>query len=293
MDDTQPDWNLLRAFQATAEEGSLSAAARKLGLTQPTLSRQIAALEDRLALMLFERNGRHLQLTDAGKELLPHVHDMQAAASRLSLSASGQRSGLSGLVRITASEVSSAYVLPPILRTLRLRAPQIFAEVVAGDDIRNLMTREADIALRHIRPEQPNLVARLLVERKGYFYATPDYLDKRGRPQSLEDLADHDWIGMGDIPRMLGYLSAMNIHLSEDNFRTRSDSGLVAWEMCKAGLGIAPMDGSIAEPSNTLERVLPDVLEVTFPIWLVTHREVHTSPRIRLVYDLLAEALAA
>lgn len=293
MDHDQPDWNLLRAFQATAQEGSLSAAARKLGLTQPTLSRQIAALEDRLALMLFERNGRYLELTEAGKELLPHVDDMQSAAARLSLTASGQRSGLAGLVRITASEVSSAYVLPPILHRLRLRAPQIVAEIVAGDDIRNLMTREADIALRHIRPEQPNLVARLVVERTGYFYATRDYLDKRGRPETLTDLTQHDWIGMGDIPRMLSYLSAMDIDLSEDHFRARSDSGLVAWEMCKGGLGIAPMDAAIAEPDPTLERVLPQKLVVTFPIWLVTHREVHTSPRIRLAYDLLAEALTA
>ena len=189
MDQDQPDWNLLRAFQATAQEGSLSAAARRLGLTQPTLSRQIAALEGRLSLMLFERNGRYLHLTDAGRELLPHVQDMGEAAHRLSLSASGQQSDLAGLVRITASEVASAYMLPPILRSLRLRAPQIIAEVVAGDDIRNLMTREADIALRHVRPEQPNLIARLLSERKGYFYATTGYLDKRGRPGDLAALA--------------------------------------------------------------------------------------------------------
>ena len=291
MDQDQPDWNLLRAFQATAQEGSLSAAARRLGLTQPTLSRQIAALEDRLALMLFERNGRYLHLTDAGRELLPHVQDMGEAAHRLALSANGQQSDLSGIVRITASEVSSAFLVPPILRNLRLRAPQIIAEVVAGDDIRNLMTREADIALRHVRPEQPNLIARLISERKGYFYAATDYLDKRGRPSDIAELADHDWVAMGDLTRILEYLHAMSLPLSEDNFRARTESGLVAWEMAKAGLGIIPMDEGIAAATPGLERILPEQLVVTFPLWLVAHREVHTSPRIRLVYDLLAEAL--
>ena len=291
MDADQPDWNLLRAFQATAEEGSLSAAARRLGLTQPTLSRQIAALEDRLALMLFERNGRKLQLTEAGRHLLPHVTEMREAANRLSLSASGQRSGLKGLVRITASEVSSAYILPPILRSLRLRAPQIVAEVVAGDDIRNLMTREADIALRHVRPEQPNLVARLLGERTGYFYATSDYLNRRGRPRTIEDLAEHDWVSMGDVPRILEYMHGMGLPITAENFRVGSASGLVAWEMAKAGLGIIPMSAEIADQVPGLERIMPEVLNVTFPVWLVTHREVHTSPRIRLVFDLLAEAL--
>ncbi|MEW9918293.1 LysR family transcriptional regulator [Marimonas sp. MJW-29] len=291
MDQDQPDWNLLRAFEATAQEGSLSAAARRLGLTQPTLSRQIAALEDRLALMLFERNGRYLHLTDAGRELLPHVQDMGDAANRLSLSASGQQSDLAGLVRITASEVASAHMLPPILQSLRLRAPQIIAEVVAGDDIRNLMTREADIALRHVRPEQPNLIARLIAERKGYFYATTGYLDKRGRPETLADLAEHDWIGMGDLKRVLEYMFSLNLPITEDNFRVRTESGLVAWEMCKTGLGIIPMDETVAAGTPGLEKILPDELVVTFPLWLVAHREVHTNPRIRLVYDLLGEAL--
>ena len=292
MDQDQPDWNLLRAFQATAQEGSLSAAARRLGLTQPTLSRQIAALENRLSLMLFERNGRYLHLTDAGRELLPHVQDMGEAAHRLSLSASGQQSDLAGLVRITASEVASAYMLPPILRSLRLRAPQIIAEVVAGDDIRKLMTREADIALRHVRPEQPNLIARLIAERTGYFYAATDYLDRRGRPETLTDLAEHDWVGMGDLTRILEYMFALKLPLTEDNFRVRTESGLVAWQMAQAGLGIIPMDKTIAAEAPGLERILPEVLHVTFPLWLVTHREVHTNPRIRLVFDLLGEALA-
>lgn len=291
MDLDHLDWNLLRAFHATAAQGSLSGAARALNLTQPTLSRQIAALEDRLALMLFERDGRRLSLTDAGRELLGHVQDMGEAANRLALSASGQRSGLKGLVRITASDVSSAFYLPRIVRDIRMRAPQITVEVVADDDIRNLLAREADIALRHVRPEHPNLVAKLLQEKTGHFFATAGYLKARGRPGSLADLAQHDWIAVGEVSRMHGYMEGMGIPIRPEHFRTISGNGLVAWEMCKAGLGICPMDDEVAADTPHLERVLPEHLQVTFPVWLVTHRELHTSPRIRLVFDMLAEAL--
>lgn len=287
-----PDWNHLHAFLVTVEKGSLSAAARALGLTQPTLSRQVSALETSLSLMLFERNGKRLTLTDAGRELIKSAKDMGRAAERLSLTASGQRSGLRGLVRITASDVTSAYLLPSVLRKLRVQAPQITIEIVATDSIQDLMVRDADVALRHVRPEQPNLVARLLREKSGHFYAATSYLDARGRPAQISDLAQHDWVAMGHIDRMQAYMEGMGVPLPTEVFRLNSENSLVAWEMVKAGMGIGPMDDEIARLCTDLERVLPQTLHVTFPLWLVTHREIHTSPRIRLVYDLLAEGLS-
>lgn len=287
----QPDWSHLQAFLVTVEKGSLSAAARALGLTQPTLSRQVSALEDSLSLMLFERNGKRLTLTDAGRELVSSAKDMGRAAEHLALTASGQRSGLRGLVRITASDATSAYLLPNVIRKLRVQAPNISVEVVATDSIQDLMVRDADIAVRHVRPEQPNLVARLLTEKPGHFYATKTYLDTRGRPAEVSDLTQHDWVAMGDVDRMRAYMDAMGVPLPAEVFRLKSENSLVAWELVKSGLGIGPMDDEIASRSPDLERVLPDVLSATFPVWLVTHREIHTSPRIRLVYDLLAEEL--
>ena len=292
MDIDQTDWNHLRAFLATADHGSLSAAARALGLTQPTLSRQIAALESALALMLFERNGRNLTLTDAGRELLLHARDMGSAANRLALAASGQQSSLRGLVRITASDVASVYELPKIVQAIRLRAPQITVEIIASNDIEDLMQRDADIAVRNVRPEQPNLIARLLREKSGHFYASTSYLEARGRPRTLADLTQHDWISLGEITRMHGYMTALNIPIELENFRIISENGVAAWEMCKAGLGISPMDDEVAAKAPNLERILPELLHVSYPVWLVTHRELHTSPRIRLVYDLLAEGLS-
>lgn len=285
------DWNHVHAFLATAEEGSLSGAARRLGLTQPTLGRQVAALEDDLGLMLFERVGRSLVLTSAGGELLDHVRVMGQAADRVALVASGQSQTIEGRVAITASDVYSAHLLPPILQELRTKAPRLIIDVVAADDVRDLMRREADIAIRHVRPDQPDLIARLVREAEGHFYASTRYLDKRGRPKTLKDLKRHDFVGMGQIERMLEYLAPMGFEITLENFKVGSNSGLVAWEMCKQGFGIAPMASDVAEREPGMERILPHEPPIVFPIWLTTHRELHTSRRIRLVYDTLAAHL--
>ncbi|WP_252731303.1 LysR family transcriptional regulator [Lentibacter algarum] len=288
-----PDWGLLHAFLATAETGSFSAAARRLGLTQPTLSRQVAALEEQLGLLLFERHGKRLSITEAGEELCAHTRVMGEAAERVALTASGQRSDLSGHIRITASDIVSAHLMPSVIATVRKVAPLISVEIIASNDISNLMTREADIAVRHVRPEQPELVARLICEAKGYFYASTEMLDRTGRPQSVNDLTKLDWLALGNIDQMVDYMAGMGVPLSPEHFRASSENGTVTWEMTKAGLGVSPMDASVAKTTPQVEALLPSVLEVTFPYWLVSHREIHTSPRIRLVYDILAEAISA
>ena len=285
------DWNRMRAFLATADEGSLSAAARSLGLTQPTLSRQVAALEEELGLMLFERVGRGLVLTAAGRELHNHVRDMGAAADKVALAALGQSQTIEGEVRITANDILSAVFLPRAVARIKALAPNLVIDVIAANDIRDLMRREADIAIRHVRPEHPDLIARLICEAKGYFYASKDYLAARGHPRSLKDLGQHDFISMGDNPRMVGYLSDIGIDLEEWQFRVGSENGLVGWALAQAGLGIIPMDEAVAKHSPDMVQILPQT-SITFPIWLTTHREIHTSPKIRLVFDVLAEVLA-
>lgn len=294
MDNPSPhlDWNHLRAFLATAECGTLSGAARRLGLTQPTLSRQITAFETSLDLLLFERNARSLTLTDTGRALLHNAKEMGKAATAFTLTASGQRSELSGTVRVTAGDIMSWFIMPQVTQQLRLRAPQITLDVVATDTIQDLLQREADIAIRHVRPEQPALIARLIRQKTAHLYASRSYLDTRGRPETTQDLAHHDWIAMGDPRRMRDHLAGLNIPLPVDAFRVASENGLIAWEMAKTGLGIIPMDDDVAAKTPQMEQVLSGIVAIEFPVWLVTHRELHTSPRIRLVFDLLAELLA-
>lgn len=285
------DWNQVRAFLVTAEEGSFSAAARALNLTQPTLGRQVAALEDHLGVTLFERGGRSLSVTESGLELLDHVRAMGEAASRVSLTASGQSQSIKGHVCITATDVLSIYLLPEMLKQLREMAPAIDVEVVASNDVRDLRRREADIAIRHARPVQPDLIAKLVGESSVHLYASHEYLEQRGRPDAVGDLFDAAFVGFDQSDQLLARLNQLDLPLTRDNFKLTSESGSMAWEMVKQGLGIGVMADVIGVRTPGIERVLPDLNLTSIPIWLVTHREHHTSRRIRLVFDLLANSL--
>jgi len=286
------DWNQVRAFLATAEQGSFSGGARVLGLTQPTLGRQVSALEAELGVLLFERIGRSLELTPPGIELLEHVRAMGDAAHRISLVASGQSQTINGLVRITATNVFAAYLLPPAVEELHRIAPQLEIEIVASNHVRDLQRREADIAIRHVRPEQPDLIALLVVEADGYVSASKDYLRQYGRSKSPTDLKGHRIVSSGDHEEMIGYLRRLGLEPTRENFRFGSDCGLVMWEMTRRGLGMCLMASDIAARTPDVERVFPDMEPMTFPVWLISHRELYTSRRIRLVYDFLAEFLS-
>lgn len=285
------DWNQARAFLVTAEEGTLSAAARALGLTQPTLGRQVAALEEKLHVTLFERVGKSLTLTRSGLELLDHVREMGEAAGRLSLTASGQSQAVEGQVCITASDATAAYLLPPVLKRIREIAPGIEIEVAPSNALRDLRRREADIAIRHVRPDQPDIVAKLIRETSAHLYAASAYLERYGRPKVARDLDDAHFIGFDRSDRLLSGLNARGLALTKANFRLVSDSSVTAWEMVKQGLGIGIMAKDIADITPEVECVLPDLEPFPVPVWLATHRELRTSRRIRLVFDILAEAL--
>jgi DNA-binding transcriptional LysR family regulator len=285
------DWNNARAFLVTAEEGSFSAAARALGLTQPTLGRQVAALEGELGVTLFERVGRSLALTEAGLELLDHVRSMGEAASRISLTASGQSQAIEGNVCITATNMMATYHLPEMLKRLRSIAPGISIQVVASNDVRDLTRREADISIRHVRPEQPDLIAKRVGETAAYLYASTEYLNKLGRPDRPEAISGADFVGFENPERLIPVLAPFAPSLTKHNFAYTTESGTVLLELVKQGLGISVLSKEVAALTPGIERVLPDQDPIPVPIWLVTHRELHTSRRIRLVFDFLAETL--
>jgi DNA-binding transcriptional LysR family regulator len=285
------DWNQVRGFLATAEAGSLSAAAKALGQTQPTLGRQVSALEQDLGVTLFDRVGRSLVLTEAGRDLLVHVREMGEAASRVSLVASGQSQSVEGLVRISASDLVAARLLPPVLERLREEAPGVTVEIIASNAISDLMRREADIAIRHVRPHQPDLVARKCRSTSAQLFAATRYLDRRGRPRTAAELADHDFIGFSTaVDRMVAELNARGVPVTAANFRCIADSTVVGFELLQRGLGIALIFKDFVVDMPGMEPVLPEIEPFPVDVWLVTHREIHTSRRIRLVYDVLAEA---
>ena len=286
------DWNQVRAFLATAEEGSLSAAARALGQTQPTLSRQVAALEETLGITLFERAGRAMTLTESGKELVAHVRAMADAATQFSLVASGQSQSIKGRVTITATAALATYYLAPIIRKIHEAAPQITIDILTSNQIQDLTLREADIAIRHARPEQADLIGKLIGETEAHLYASTSYLRQFGAIKSLSDLEAADFIGFDQNEQLVASFAAKGLTVGLDRFRFNTPAGTVMRQLVSEGLGIGILTDDVGLSDPTLKPVLPDQIAFPVPVWLVTHRELRTSRRIRLVYDIIAEELA-
>lgn len=286
------DWNHLKAFLETAETGSLSAAARKLGLTQPTLSRQVAALEQQMGVTLFERVGKAMALTTTGMDLLEHARAMDAAAKTLGLAASGRAEAPGGVVSVSASYAVAAHLLPPIVRQLREAEPAIVIEVISSNGFSDLLRREADIAIRHVPPEQPELIGRKLRDTQACFYAAHDWVARHGHPRTAEEAARHAFVGSDREGSFLGHLQHHGLPLTEANFSCYAEHSVSYWALVQQGLGIGAMMDEIARDTPGIVRVLDEVPPVRFPIWLVSHRELRTARRIRVVFEALAAALA-
>lgn len=288
----EPDWALLRAFLEVARSGSLSRAALALGSSQPTLSRQMAQLEAQLGHALFERSTRGVRLTEAGAALRAPAERMREQAQQFALVAAGRSTTLAGTVRVTASEVVSAYVLPGLLVGLRQAHPEIQIELVASNTIENLLERDADIALRMLRPKQSALVARRLADQPMGMYAHRDYIARRGRPTGATML-QHEWVGYDRSDQMLRGFAAAGYPVHRELFAFRCDNQIVAWQAVLAGLGIGAMTQRVAALSPELVRVLPKLPIPPLQLWLTAHRELRGTPRLKIVFDALAHALAA
>lgn len=286
------DWNQARAFLVTAETGSFSAAARALGMTQPTLGRQVAGLEKALELVLFERIGRKLVLTPAGRDLLDQIRPMGDAATNASLIASGRAQTVAGDVCVSVTDIMSVYVMPAIVAELRKVAPQIRVKVLASNTLSDLQRREADIAVRHVAPTQPELISRKLREGNGAVYTTQAYLDRHGKIETVEDTRTVAFVGIGDADVLIGFLQNWGLPVIDTNMAILSDSGIAGWQMVRSGLGVTVMVDDLARHFPEAKRILPQLDPVPVPYWLTTHRELHSSKRIRLVFDLIAEMLS-
>jgi DNA-binding transcriptional LysR family regulator len=288
----EPDWTLLRAFLEVANRGSLSRAAVALGSSQPTLSRQMAQLEAQLGHALFERTTRGVRLTEAGAALRAPAERMREHAQQFAMVAAGRSQTVAGTVRITASEVFSAYVLPELLLGLRRSHPEIQIELVASNAVENLLEREADIALRMLRPKQSALVARRLADQPLALYAHRDYIARRGQP-TLANMLQHEWVGYDRSDQQLRGFRAAGYPVGKELFGFRCDNQIVAWQAVLAGLGIGVVTQRVAALSPQVVRVLPKVPIPPLPLWITAHRELRGTPRLKVVFDALANALKA
>ena len=285
------DWTLVQSFLAVAEEGSLSGAARRLGMTQPSIGRHVKLLEEALGVSLFTRIPKGLQLTETGAELLGPAREMLAASAKLSLVAEGRSERLSGTVRITASEVVSHYHLPEIFAAIRMQEPDIQLELVPSDTTENLLFREVDIAIRMYRPTQLDVITRHVGDMAIGLYAAKTYLARKGPMTTTEDINDHDFIGFDKSDLVIRFFRELGVEVDRNFFPVRTDSQTTYWEMVRMGCGIGAAQRVIGDADPLVERLEVDLPLPPLPIWLTAPEVLKTNPRIRRIYDLLATAL--
>jgi DNA-binding transcriptional LysR family regulator len=287
------DWSLVRSFLAVLEKGSLLAASRDLQLSQPTIGRHVAELESQLGLVLFDRNGRGLLPTEAAYHLAESARIMQSGADQLARNVMGADLGASGTVRITASQPVSCYVLPPLLAQMRLSLPDVQVELVASNEVSNLLRREADIAVRMVQPQQASIIARRVGKVTLRACAHQDYLRRRGVPRQPNDLLAHDLIGGDRNDDTLKGFAAQGLVVGREQFAFRADDLIVVWQAVRAGLGVGFVSEHLIRSDPAVIPVLPKLKIEPLPVWLAVHKEIRTSKRIRAVYDFLADALPA
>lgn len=286
------DWSLVRSFLAALDQGSLLGASRQLKVSQPTLGRHIAELESQLGAVLFERTGRGLVPTATGKQLAQSARAMEAAALQMERTLSGHQQTASGTVRITASVPVAVQLMPRVLAQMRTALPDVQVELVSSNAVSNLLRREADIALRMVRPDQSSLIARKLGDVEIYACAHQAYIQKHGAPDLPQDLIKHQLIG-GDADETIvqGFL-AMGFPVRREHFALRCDDFIAQWQAVRAGLGIGFVAGYMQRSDPEVVRVLEGRLDIPpLPMWLTVHREIRTNQRIRKVFDFLAQAL--
>lgn len=291
MVDREPSWEFYRSFLAVLREGSLSGAARALALTQPTIGRHVDALEAALELALFTRSPQGLVATEAAAELRPLAEAMEASARALLRTASGPAREMRGVVRLTASEVVGAEVVPPILAELRVAYPGLVIELVLSNRNDDLLRRDADIAIRMARPTQEALVACHVGAVPLGFHAHRRYLERHGRPKDLDELASHALIGFDQEPHIARNLRRAGLPVRRELFCLRSDSDLAQLAAIRAGIGIGICQIGVARREPGLCHLLPEAFSYDLDTWIVMHEDLRSNRRCRAVFDAMVTGL--
>ena len=287
------EWELYRTFLGVLREGSLSGAARVLGIAQPTVGRHVAALETALGLALFTRSQTGLLPTEAALALRPHAQAIESTALALERVAASYGDGVRGVVRVTASDVIGVEVLPAAVAALRRDYPELKVELVLSNDVQDLLQREADVAVRMTRPSQAQLVARRVGAVELGLHAHPDYLARHGTPASLDALAGHALIGYDRFTAFLRPFVKQWPQFGRDRLALRTDSDVAQLALMRAGAGIGICQVALARRTPGLVRLLPEAFSMPFETWVTMHEDLRDSPRCRVTFDALAEALSA
>lgn len=288
-----PGWELYRSFLTVMREGSLSAAARTLGMTQPSIGRHMRELEAALGAPLFTRSPQGLEPTALARELLPHAQAMASASAALLRAASGGRDAIEGTVRISASEVMGAEVLPALLTAFRREHPGIVIELVVSNQTSDLLRQDADLAIRMVQPSQDALVARQVGAIPLGLFAHRSYLAQYGTPTSLDELGGHSLIGFDTEPAFVRRMRPHGLPYTRDRFALRTDSDLAALSAIRAGFGIGIAQVPLMRRDSALVRLLADEMTLPMDTWVVMHEDLRQSLRVRRLFDHLVGALSA
>jgi DNA-binding transcriptional LysR family regulator len=289
----QFDWTLVRSFLAALEQGSLLAASRVVRASQPTIGRHIAELESQLGVVLFERTGRGLRPTAEAMRMADAARLMESGAHQMMRNVTGANDEISGTVRVTASQPVACYLLPPLFAKLRVELPEVQIELISSNAVSNLLRREADIAVRMVRPDQATLVAKRVGNVIVRACAHQDYIRRRGTPRDPADLLNHELIGGDTNEEILRGFNSMGLPVQRESFKFRSDDLNATWAAVRAGLGIGFVSEYQIRAEPSIVTVLPILKIPPLPVWLTVHREIRTNKRIRAVYDFLAHAISA
>ena len=289
----EPAWDLYRSFLAVLRLGSLSAAARSLGLTQPTIGRHIASLQRALGgRALFTRSQIGLLPTDAAHKLRPHAEDMAAAAAAFVRTGSANVEEMGGVVRLAAAEVLGVEVLPAILSDFRAEFPAIAIELSLSNQIADLLRRDADIAVRMVRPQQKALLAKRVGKLALGFFAHRRYLERCGYPDRLEDLPAQTLIGFDRTPPLGDFLKSVPMPVTREMFAFRCDNDLAQLAALRAGFGIGVCHTGIARRDPNLLPLFSKQFKIDLEVWIVMHSDLRRNSRMRALFDYLAVRLA-
>ncbi|MBF9029474.1 LysR family transcriptional regulator [Rhodobacterales bacterium HKCCE3408] len=285
------DWTFVRSLLAVAEAGSLAGATRATGLSQPTLGRHIRLAEEALGQPIFTRHRRGLELNDFGTSLLPAMNRMREAAKAMELVATGADDSAVGTVRITASRFVSAFLMPSIIREMHEDLPEIDIELVATDTSENLLFHEADIAIRMYRPTQLDVVTKYIGALPLGLFATTDYLDRYGRPRTLDELEHHTVIGLDRDDQIIQGLRQVNFPVGREFFKLRCDDQVVCWQMIATGCGIGFGPLAVASLYPEVEHIMPRAPVPKLSVFLTAHERVRHSRKVSLIWNRLHAGL--
>lgn len=285
------DWSLIQSFLGVAETGSLSAGAKKLGTSQPTLGRQMRQLESQLGVELFQRHARGFRLTQHGQDILPAAQSMRDAIQALSMTTAGAGQTLAGDVRLTTSVFMAHHIVPLILSDIRRAEPEILIDLIASDDSDNLLFREADIAVRMYRPRQLDMVTQHIGDIPLGLFASRDYITRKGVPASADDLSSHDLVGYDRSDLIVRSMREAGLPAQRDWFKVRCDNQSAYWELVRAGCGIGFCQTQTALKDPEIVQLLPEMNIPPLPVWLTAHEALRHTPRISRIWSLLSEGL--